>query len=109
MYIHDYCTDSGKNLIKEYLNQLPAEVRFEGYAIRHKIMHDGMLAFQCLNTRQLSKKLWEIKFGQERIMYVIADAENVYFLHICKKQKGRAEKHELEKAMKRAKEINLWK
>lgn len=42
-------------------------------------------------------------------MYVIADAENVYFLHICKKQKGKAEKHELEKAIKRAKEINLWK
>lgn len=40
-------------------------------------------------------------------MYVIADENNIYFLHACKKQKGKAEKFELDKAIKRAKEINL--
>ena len=40
-------------------------------------------------------------------MYVIADKENVHFLHACKKQKGKAEKFELNKAIKRAKERNL--
>lgn len=39
------------------------------------------------------------------MMYVIADENNFYILHICKKQKGRAEKFELNKAITRAKEL----
>jgi len=66
-----------------------------------------MDAFGYLNTRQLYKKLWEIKISQERIMYVIRDAESVFFLHICKKQKGKAEKKNIELAKKRAKEEGL--
>jgi phage-related protein len=37
-------------------------------------------------------------------MYVVADSENIYFLHACKKQKGKTEKFELETAIQRAKE-----
>jgi phage-related protein len=33
------------------------------------------------------------------------DQENMYLLHACKKQKGKAEKFELEKAKKRMKDI----
>ena len=55
-------------------------------------------------TRQLQGKLWEIKFSDNRIMYVIADKDNIYFLHACRKQKGKAEKFELDTAIKRAKE-----
>ena len=40
-------------------------------------------------------------------MYIIQDQDAVYFLHICKKQKGKAEKQELEKAKKRAKAEGL--
>ena len=40
-------------------------------------------------------------------MYVIADGENIFFLHACKKQKGKAEKFELEKAIQRAKEAGF--
>jgi hypothetical protein len=40
-------------------------------------------------------------------MYVIVNKENVHFLHACKKQKGKAEKYELNKAVGRAKEQNL--
>ena len=40
-------------------------------------------------------------------MYVIQDQEAVYFLNICKKQKGKAEKNELEKAKKCAKATGL--
>jgi len=60
-----------------------------------------------LNTRQLKGKLWEIKFSQNRIMYVIKDKENIYFLNACKKQKDRAERFELNKAIRRAKEAGL--
>jgi phage-related protein len=64
-------------------------------------------AFKGFNTRQLHDKIWEIKFSNKRIMYVIQDRETVHFLHACKKQKGKAEKFELDKAIQRAKERNL--
>lgn len=107
MTIHDYYTEGGKNLIKEYLSNLPVTERTYGYGIRHKIINDGLKAFNGLDTRQLYGKLWEIKFSSNRIMYVIFDKDNVHFLHACKKQKGKAEQFELNKAISRAKELNL--
>jgi len=104
MKIHDYETVGGKNLIKEYLSALPEEECFVGYGIRHKIVLGGLEALKELNTRQLKGILWEIKFSKNRIMYVVADSENIYFLHACKKQKGKTEKFELETAIQRAKE-----
>jgi len=107
MIIHDYYTQGGKNLIKEYLSSLPVAERTYGYGIRHKIIKEGLKAFDGLDTRQLYGKLWENKFADNRIMYVIFDKENVHFLHACKKQKGKAEKFELDKAIQRAKEREL--
>ncbi len=40
-----------------------------------------------------------------RLVYVIADENNIYILHACRKQKGKAEKHELETAKNRANEL----
>ena len=107
MEIRDYYTEGGKNLIKEYLSSLPVPERTYGYSIRHKIIQEGLKAFDGLDTRQLFGKLWEIKFFDNRIMYVIFDTDTVHFLHACKKQKGKAEKFELNKAIQRAKERNL--
>jgi phage-related protein len=75
----------------------------EGYRIRHEIILNGIEALKKLNTRQLKGRLWEIKFSDNRIMYVLSDRETIYFLHACKKQKGKAEKFELETAVNRAK------
>jgi len=91
----------------EYINALPASLKAEILASRQLIREKGIEAFSLLMTRQLYKKLWEIKISQERIMYVIQDQESVYFLNICKKQKGKAEKQELERAKKRAKAAGL--
>ena len=91
----------------EYISFLPAGTRAEVLATRQMISEKGIEAFSLLVTRQLFKKLWEIKISQERIMYVIQDQESVYFLNICKKQKGKVEKQELEKAKKRAREEGL--
>ena len=107
MKIIDYQTAGGKNLIKEYLSALPKVERDIGYNIRHKIIEKGFSALEELDTRQLKGKLWEIKFSKNRIMYVIADKENIYFLHACKKQKGKAEKFELETGITRAKEAGF--
>lgn len=108
MEIHDYTTSGGKDLIIEYIENLPTAAQVEIYSIRELIQNKGIEAFtDYLVTRPLYKKLWEIKVSQERIMYVIRDKNAVYFLHICKKQKGRAEKQELEKAKQRAKSLKL--
>ena len=107
MNIHDYYTSGGKNLIKEYINTIPIDERRAIYRIRHKIILFGLLAFQELNARQLRGKLYEIKYTDNRIMYVIKDNDNVYFLHACQKEKGKTEKFEIEKAIQRARELNL--
>jgi len=107
MNIIDYVTTGGKNLIIKYLDNLPAKEQAEGYRIRQSIMDDGIVALESINTRQLKGKLWEIKFYANRIMYVIKDGDNIYFLHACKKQKDKAEKFEMEKAIKRAKNAGL--
>ena len=103
MDIYDYCTQGGKNLILEYIDALPKAQRLELYAIREEIREHGMDAFEKLVTRQLRGKLWEIKASQTRIMYVLINRDGVVFLHICKKQKGKAEKQELETAIRRGK------
>ncbi len=107
MEIYDYATSGGKNIIKEYIDSLEASERSVIYDIRKEIRLHGLDAFEKLNTRQLRGKLWEIKVSQTRIMYVIVDQNGVAFLNICKKQKGKAEKQELSKALKRARDEGL--
>ncbi len=87
MRIHDYYTAGRKNLIKECLSALPKGECTAGYDIRHKIIRFGLEAIERMDTRQLRGKLWEIKFSSNRIMYITADEDNIYFLHACKKQK----------------------
>jgi len=107
MNIHEWQTLGGKNEIEKYFNKSPKYEQAQYYKTKNSIETLGFIAFSQLNARQLKDKLWEIKISQTRIMYVIADSENVYFLHACKKQKGKAEKYELEKAIKRAKTEGL--
>ncbi|MHB1314233.1 MAG: type II toxin-antitoxin system RelE/ParE family toxin [Christensenellales bacterium] len=105
MNVHFYETIGGKNLILEYIDSLPKNERAEGLNILEKLEVDGLEALEILNTRHLRDKLWEIKFGYNRIMYVVANMNNIYLVHACKKQKGRAEKYELDLALKRIKHI----
>ena len=107
MDISDYPTRGGKNVITNYIDKLSAKERLEIYDIRQEIRKHGMDAFEKIDTRQLRGKFWEIRVSQTRIMYVIVDTNGVAFLHICKKQKGKAEKQEIEKALERAKRENL--
>jgi phage-related protein len=88
------------------LDGLPKRESVEGYFIIESLEREGTKFLETLNTRQLERKLWEIKYPRHnRIFYVLVDQENIYLLHACKKQKGKAEKFELEKAKKRAKDI----
>jgi len=105
--IINYETSGDKDLIREYISDLPKNEKLEFFDIIIAIEEDGYPALKNINTRHLMGKMWEIKFSQNRIMYIVADADNIYFLHACKKQKGKAEKFEPETAVKRAKEFRL--
>ncbi len=106
MQIHSYKTAAGKDLVIDYIENLPIKEKAEGYYIIEQLEKEGSAALEYLDTRQIRGKLWEIKFfRQNRIFYVLQDQDNIYLLHACKKQKDRAERHEVEKALARAKEI----
>ena len=105
MNIYTYETEGGKDLIFDYINKLPKKQETDAKYILAKLETDGLEALNTVTTRQLRKKLWEIKLDNSRLMYVIADEDNFYILHACKKQKGKAEKFEIEKAISRAREL----
>lgn len=108
MNVHHYETSGGKDLILDYVDKLSTQEKAEALNILGNLQTDGLEALEYLDTRQLKGKLWEIKFyRQNRIMYVVADEENIYLLHVCKKQKGKAEKFELDKAVRRVKELEI--
>ena len=106
MNILSYVTSGGKDLIIEYLNNLPKAEMAEGYYILEMLELEGIKYLNTLDTRQMEGKIWEIKFRRHnRIFYVLLNEDNLYLLHACKKQKGKAESFELNKAKNRAKEI----
>lgn len=106
MKLITYCTSGRKDLILEYLDNLPKDESAEGYAILKVINSYGYEALDSLNTRQIKGKLWEIKFRRHnRIFYAVVDSGCIYLLHACKKQKGKAELFEVETANRRMKEI----
>lgn len=107
MNVHHYYSSGGKDYIDEYLHSLPYKERSMGDTILKKLEKEGLDALQYCNTRQLQGKLWEIKFASNRLMYVVADKDNIYIVHACKKQKGKAELFELRKALSRVKEIEV--
>lgn len=107
MEIQDYATAGGKNLIMEYIDRQPVKERTLILECRKLIRSRGVEAFSLLDTRQLRGKLYEIRIEQTRIMYVIRNGDLVYFLHICKKQKGRTERQEIHKAISRAKQAGM--
>ena len=58
MQIYDYSTSGGKNLILEYIKDLPDALKAEILDTRQLIREKGIDAFLLLTTRQLYKKLW---------------------------------------------------
>lgn len=105
MEVYTYITKGGKDLIYMYINDLPFAEQSKISDIIKNIRIDGSKSLEFLDKRQLRKKLYEIKVMKNRLMYVIADENNMYILHACRKQKGKAEKFEIDKAIKRAREL----
>lgn len=103
MILHNYQTNSGKDLILYYINSLPDDEKIDGFSV-----------LECLEKGELDKiryKCWKKKvyevyfFKHNRIFYIIADKNNIYLLHACRKQKNKTEKKDSKIVINRAKEL----
>ncbi|MBV7271646.1 type II toxin-antitoxin system RelE/ParE family toxin [Clostridiaceae bacterium UIB06] len=102
MATETYKTKGGKDVITEYIDQLEGMEKARAKIILESLEKDGLEALEYMNTRQLSGKLYEIKFDNSRFMYVVIDCNLIHILHACKKQKGKTSQSDLNTAKKRA-------
>lgn len=103
MIIHDYESRSGKELVKDYILNLPEEEKIDGLSVL-KDMEDNKL--DSLLIKRWENKIYEVYFRKHnRIFYIIADENNLYLLHACRKQKNKTEKTDSDLVKKRAKEL----
>jgi len=103
MKIHRYKSNGGKDLILDYIDKLSTPEKVDGYSVMEKLEQEY---FDELTIKVWRGKISEVYFYKHnRIFYVIADGENMYLLHACRKQKNKTEKNDEEKIIKRAKEL----
>ena len=103
MTLHHYKKSSGKDLILEYIRKLSKDEKIDAFSVLEKL-EEGKL-------NELAIKTWKGKISEvyfykhNRIFYIIADKENIYLLHACRKQKNKTEKTDSDIITKRAKEL----
>ena len=103
MKIHRYESNSGKDLILSYIEKLTLPEKVDAYSIMEKMEENR---FDELTIKTWRGKISEVYFYKHnRIFYVVADSENLYLLHACRKKKNKTEKNDEEKIIKRAKEL----
>lgn len=90
MILHTYKTNSGKDVIFEYIDTLTEDERIDGFSVLECLENDKM---NEIKFKRWEKKIYEVYFYKHnRIFYVVADEENIYLLHACRKQKNQTEK-----------------
>lgn len=103
MVLHNYQSNSGKDLIFEYIDSLT-----------EKEQADAITVLQCLKDGEMDKikfkhwekKIYEVYFYKDnRIFYIVTDGNNTYLLHACRKQKNQTEKKDSKIVKARAKEV----
>ena len=94
MILHNYLSNSGRDLIYEYINSLPEAEKIDGYTV---LQHMEKGEFDKILFKRWEKKVYEV--------YITVDKENIYLLHSCRKQKNKTEKKDANIVRKRAKEL----
>lgn len=103
MNLHYYYSESGKNLILDYIDSLPVKEQVDGYTVL-KYLEDGKSDY--VQFKRWEKKVYEVYFYKHnRIFYVTIDDDNIYLLHACRKQKNRTEKKDQKVVRQRAKAL----
>jgi len=103
MILHNYLSNSGRDLIYEYINSLPEAEKIDGYTV---LQHMEKGEFDKIFFKRWEKKVYEVYFQKNnRVFYITVDKENIYLLHSCRKQKNKTEKKDANIVRKRAKEL----
>lgn len=103
MILHNYLSNSGRDLIYEYINSLPEAEKIDGYTV---LQHMEKGEFDKILFKRWEKKVYEVYFQKNnRVFYITVDKENIYLLHSCRKQKNKTEKKDANIVRKRAKEL----
>ncbi len=108
MRVGYYKTLSGRSPVEDFIKSLSFKDQGRFYDVFDGVRNRG---FGCprVRFRQLSGKLWEIKFkgegGQYRIAYVLADRDWMIWLHAFKKKTQKTPQDDLETAEKRMAEV----
>lgn len=103
MILHNYKSSSGKDVIFEYIDGLTEDERVDALSVIECLKQDRM---EEIKFKRWEKKVYEVYFYKyNRIFYVVADEENMYLLHACRKQKNQTEKMDKKIIVKRAKEL----
>ena len=73
MTLHPYCSNSGRNLINEYIDSLSIEEQVDGYTVLEH-MENG--EFEKIYYKPWEKKIYEVYFQKHnRIFYITVDKE----------------------------------
>lgn len=103
MNIHTYQSSSGRDLIREYIDTLTGPEQIDALSVL-ECMENG--EFDKIYSKQWQKRVYEVYFQKHnRLFYIVADSDNLYLLHACKKQKNRTETKDKNIIIKRAKEL----
>ncbi|MDO4266864.1 MAG: type II toxin-antitoxin system RelE/ParE family toxin [Eubacteriales bacterium] len=89
-----------------YINRLPLDEKIDGLDVLQQMQYGN---FDSIYTKSWEGNIKEAYFYKHnRIFYFIADGENIYLLHACRKQKNKTEKRDADIVRKRAKELQAF-
>jgi len=102
LILNHYQSASGKDLILDYVDSLPKGEQVDGYSVLEYLKKDEM---EKIKLKRWKKKVYEVYFYKNNRIFLVADTNDIYLLHACRKQKNQTEKHDKKIVMKRAKEL----
>lgn len=88
--------------MEKYLERLDARERAAVLDVLEEVRLRGL---ESAFTRQIERRLWEIKVSRHRVFYVAVTGPTLVLLHAYKKQGQKAPRSEIEVARKRMQEV----
>ncbi|MGM0380263.1 MAG: type II toxin-antitoxin system RelE/ParE family toxin [Bacillota bacterium] len=108
LLVYGYKKDNSGEIM-DFILGLPKEEKYRIFTILQKIKQKGakLLALNQIpyETKKITDIVFEIKIDSNRLMYCYIDKGKVCILSAFKKDSQKTRKVELDKAIKRAKEI----
>jgi len=95
--------------VEAALDALPADMRAHFLRIVNLIQSEGLERVREPYIKHLEAKLWEMRLkgrsGIARAIYVTAIGKRIVVVHVFTKKTQKTPRHEIETALKRAKEV----